>query len=1814
GVTAEQVVSITINGSNDAPVIAIEGDDSAVESLTETDAPLTTAGTLSVSDLDTTDEVTPSVTAVTAIGDTDGLSNDQLLSMLSVDADAIIANTENDGTLNWNFDSSSVAGEAFDHLAVGESLVLDYTVVVTDSQGVTAEQVVSITINGSNDAPVIALEGDDSAAESLTETDDTLTTSGTLSVSDLDTTDDVTPSVTAVTATGDTDGLTNAELLGMLSVNVDAIIDGVSNDGTLNWTFDSSSVAGEAFDHLAVGESLVLDYTVVVTDSQGVTAEQVVSITINGSNDAPVIAIEGDDSAAESLTETDDTLTTAGTLSVSDLDTTDDVTPSVTAVTATGDTDGLSNDQLLSMLSVDADAIIANTENDGTLNWTFDSASVEGEAFDHLAVGESLVLDYTVVVTDSQGVTAEQVVSITINGSNDAPVIAIDGDDSASESLTETDDTLATSGTLSVSDLDTTDEVAPSVTAVTATGDTDGLSNDQLLSMLSVDADAIIDGVSNDGTLNWTFDSSSVEGEAFDHLAVGESLVLDYTVVVTDSQGVTAEQVVSITINGSNDAPVIAIEGDDSAVESLTETDAPLTTAGTLSVSDLDTTDEVTPSVTAVTATGDTDGLSNAELLGMLSVDADAIIANTENDGTLNWTFDSSNVEGEAFDHLAVGESLVLDYTVVVTDSQGVTAEQVVSITINGSNDAPVIALEGDDSAAESLTETDGTLTTAGTLSVSDLDTTDEVTPSVTAVTATGDTDGLSNDQLLSMLSVDADAIIDGVSNDGTLNWTFDSSSVAGEAFDNLAVGESLVLDYTVVVTDSQGVTAEQVVQITINGSNDAPVIAIESDDSAVESLTETDAPLTTAGTLSVSDLDTTDDVTPSVTAATATGDTDGLSNDQLLNMLSVDADAIIDGVSNDGTLNWTFDSSSVAGEAFDHLAVGESLVLDYTVVVTDSQGVTAEQVVSITINGSNDAPVIALEGDDSAAESLTETDGTLTIAGTLSVSDLDTTDDVTPSVTAVTATGDTDGLTNAELLGMLSVDADAIIDGVSNDGTLNWTFDSASVAGEAFDHLAVGESLVLDYTVVVTDSQGATAEQVVSITINGSNDAPVIAIEGDDSASESLTETDNTLTTAGTLSVSDLDTTDDVTPSVTAVIATGDTDGLTNAELLGMLSVDADAIIDGANNDGTLNWTFDSDSVTGEAFDHLAVGESLVLDYTVVVTDSQGATAEQVVSITINGSNDVPVIAIEGDESASESLTETDDNLTTAGTLSVSDLDTTDDVTPSVTAVTATGDTDGLTNAELLGMLSVDADAIIANTENDGTLNWNFDSSSVAGEAFDHLAVGESLVLDYTVVVTDSQGATAEQVVQITINGSNDAPVIVLEGADSASESLTETDATLATAGTISVSDLDTTDEVTPSVTAVTATGDTDGLSNDQLLSMLSVDADAIINGEANDGTLNWTFDSSSVAGEAFDHLAVGESLVLDYSVVVTDSQGATAEQVVTITINGSNDAPVIALEGDDSAAESLTETDDTLTTAGTLSVSDLDTTDDVTPSVTAVTATGDTDGLSNDQLLNMLSVDADAIIDGVSNDGTLNWTFDSSSVAGEAFDHLAVGESLVLDYTVVVTDSQGVTAEQVVSITINGSNDAPVIAIEGDDSAAESLTESDATLSTSGTLSISDLDTTDVVTPSVAAVVATGDTDGLSNDQLLSMLSVDADAIINGEANDGTLNWTFDSSSVEGEAFDHLAVGESLVLDYTVVVTDSQGVTAEQVVSITINGSNDAPVIAIEGDDSASESLTETDATLATAGTISVSDLDTTDEVTPSVTAVTATGDTDG
>ncbi|MDH2374123.1 VCBS domain-containing protein [Cobetia sp. 3AK] len=1648
GVT-QTTVSITITGVNDAPVAVADTGTTAENA----DLSVAAAAGVLANDIDIDTGSTSTVSQVA--GSSSGIGT-------------AVAMTGG-GTVAIAADGSYVfaPGTDFDDLAVGEAATTTVAYTVRDDNGAESSNTLTITVIGAQDAPEIAVEGADSAAESLTETNASLATSGTLSVSDLDTTDTVTASVTTVTADGDADTLDNADLLGMLSVDEGTLVDAASNDGTLSWSFDSSSVEGEAFDHLAAGESLVLTYTVEVEDSQGGTSQQDITITINGTNDAPVIALEDGDSDSAALTESDAPLSTSGTLSVSDLDTTDEVTPSVESVASTGDTNDLTNAELLSMLSVDADAIIDDASNDGTLTWEFDSSSVGGDAFDYLAVGETLELAYTVLVTDSEGATAEQVVTITITGSNDAPQL-VAGEQPENQSGNDGEAITPFIVADAFNDIDNDADLTYSAANLP-----DGIEIDPTTGEISgtLSPDASIGGDNDDGiytvtltgtdengatvTTTFTWTVANVAPQAFDNTAeLDEGVAISDTSTTTGNVLSDGDTNGDVDVDGGNDTDTLIVSAVGAGANAGTDT-----TAGS-----------------AVTGT-----------YGSVTI---------AEDGSYTYTLDNTNADVQA---LAVGESLNETFTYQISDGQGGFDTALLTITTNGTNDAPVIAIEGDDAATAALDESDIALSATGTLSVSDLDTSDTVTPSVTAVASSGDTNDLTNAELLAMLSVDADAIIDGASNDGTLNWAFDSSSADAEAFDYLGEGETLVLNYTVLVTDSEGATAEQVVTITITGSNDAPVLSADPDDQPEDQSNvdgEAITPFTVADAFT--DIDT-----------TAT--------------LTYSADVLPDGLSIDsatGEISGTLTSDASQG--------GVEGVYTITLTATDEFG--ADVSTTLTWTVANVDPVA-------------ENDAAFIDEGVAS-SD---TSDVTGNVLGATGAGandeaDSDGGNDDDALIVSGVAFGAVPaafssagDSVSgnygsvvilDDGSYTYSLDNTD---EDVQALAVGQVLSETFTYQVSDGQGGFDTALLTVTINGTNDAPVIALGGDDSAEESLTETDDTLATSGTLSVSDLDTSDSVTPSVESVATTGDVDGLSDADLLGMLSVDADAIIDGVSNDGTLNWDFDSSSVAGEAFDHLAVGESLVLDYTVLVTDSQGATDEQVVSITINGTNDAPIIAIEGDDSVSAALTESDIPLNATGTLSVSDLDTSDEVTPSVASVVSTGDTNDLTDAELLDMLSVDADAIIDAASNDGTLTWTFDSSSAAGEAFDHLAVGETLELDYTVVVTDSQGATAEQVVTITITGTNDAPVLV---ADEQPADQSDNDGDTITPFFVADAFTDVDNDA---VLSFSADNLPDGIAIDPTTGEISgtLSPDASIGGDNADGTYTvtltatdengatvtttFTWTVANVAPEAYDNVADLEEGVATGDTSTTTGNVLTDAEPDTDT-DGGNDSDALIVSGIGAGAN-----------AGTASAVDTD----VTGTYGSIT---------------------------IAEDGSYTYTLDNTNADVQA---LAVGESLNETFTYQISDGQGGFDTALLTITINSTNDAPVIDIDADDSASATLTETDATLNASGTLSVSDVDTTDEVTPSVASVVSTGDTNGLSNAELLSMLSVDADAIIGDASTEGTLNWEFDSSSVEGEAFDHLAVGETLELDYTVLVTDSQGATAEQVVTITITGTNDAPVL---------------------------------------------------
>ena len=915
-----------------------------------------------------------------------------------------------------------------------------------------------------------------------------------------------------------------------------------------------------------------------------------------------------------------------------------------------------------------------------------------------------------------------------------------------------------------------------------------------------------------------------------------------------------------------------------------TENDGPVAITSTIAISDLDDT-HIESAVVVISG-----NYANGE---------DVLAFTNQNGITGVWNAATGELTLTGSATLAQYETALRSITYANTSDNPSAATRTVSFTVNDGdadsntqsrdiaitpvNDAPVqAAIEG---TALAYTENDGPVAITSTIAISDVDDThiESAVVSISGNYANGE----------DVLAFTNQSGITGSWNTTTGELTLTGSATLADyqaalrsvTYENTSLDPSTATrTVSFHVNDGELDSAPLTREITVTAVNDAPVISVDSGDSDNGSLDETNAGLFVQGTLSVNDPDSADIVSGDVNGLVVSGTTAGLgsSHAELLAMLTVTETVIASGDTS-GALTWSFDSGS---EAFDYLAVGETLTLTYTVQVEDSQGATDTQEVTITVTGTNDAPVITVETGDSDGDSLSVTGATLTSDGTLSVADLDRSDLVTAGVTGFSRSGDDTGLTlsNAQLEALLSVNTN-VIDGTTQSGTINWSFDSD---GYAFDYLGSGQSLTLVYTITAEDSQGATATQDITIVINGDNAAPVISVEPGDSDADTLAETDTTLTTSGTLSVTDINTTDTVTADVLSVNAAGITSGLIsdNAALLAMLSVNSN-VIDGTTETGTITWSFDSGS---EAFDYLAVGETLTLTYTVQVEDSQGATDTQEVTITVTGTNDAPVITVETGDSDGDSLSVTGATLTSDGTLSVADLDRSDLVTAGVTGFSRSGDDTGLTlsNAQLEALLSVNTNVIDGTTQS-GTINWSFDSD---GYAFDYLGSGQSLTLVYTITAEDSQGATATQDITIVINGDNAAPVISVEPGDSDAETLAETDTTLATSGTLSVTDINTTDEVTSTVTQVTTAGTTTGLQSDNaaLLAMLSLNSN-VIDGTTEIRTISWSFDSGS---EAFDYLAVGESLIVTYTVQVEDSQGATDTQEVTISVTGTNDAPV--------------------------------------------------------------------------------------------------------------------------------------------------------------------------------------------------------------------------------------------------------------------------------------------------------------------------------
>jgi VCBS repeat-containing protein len=893
----------------------------------------------------------------------------------------------------------------------------------------------------------------------------------------------------------------------------------------------------------------------------------------------------------------------------------------------------------------------------------------------------------------------------------------------------------------------------------------------------------------------------------------------------------------------------------------------------------------------------------------------------------------------------------------------------------------------------------------AGVIRFTDADLADLHNAVVTGVAASGVTGGLPGEAaLLALLTTDTLAEPAG-GEPGSLGWHFTATD---EAFDYLAAGEIVTLTYAISIADGQGGEVLQDVTIIVTGSNDAPAIDAASVTGGAVGEADGAGPDSAAGTILFTDADLSDVHGVTVGSVSASGVTAGLPDAAALLAL-LTTDAVTEPANGEsGSLGWHF---SAAESAFDYLAAGETVTLTYAVGISDGQGGEALQDVTITVTGSNDAPTV--DAASVTAGSVFEPDGGSALdsstAGAILFTDAELSDAHGATVAGVSAAGVTAGLPDeAALLALLTTDA-LVEPGNGATGSVGWHF---TATDGAFDYLADGETVTLTYAVRIADSVGGETVQDVEITITGRDDAPLV--DAGSVTDGTVHEADGSATpdsAAGTILFTDADLSDVHGVTVGSVSVSGVTAGLADeTALLALLTTDP--LTEPAGGEpGALGWHF---TAAEGVFDYLAAGETVTLTYVLTISDGQSGEAVREVRITVTGSNDAP--AIDAASVTLGAVFEPDGGAASdseaAGTILFTDAELADLHGAAIAGVSASGATAGLPGqAALLGLLTMDALMEPAGAE-PGSLGWHF---TAAGGAFDYLAAGETVTLTYALTIADGRGGETAQDIAVTVTGRDDGPLV--DAASVTHGSVHEADGGAASgsqaAGAILFTDPDLADVHAAAIASVGATGVTAGLPDEEVLRALLTMDPAVEPADGHPGSLGWRF---AAAEGAFDYLAAGEAVTLTYAVTIADGQGGEAMQDLTITITGSNDAPLI--DAASVTKGSVHEPDGTAisgsSTTGTILFTDAEALDAHSIRVTHVGAAGVTAGLPDEAALRAL-LTTDALAEPAGGQpGSVGWHFDGG--AG-LFDYLKMGETARLTYTVEISDDHGgVTSRDIV------------------------------------------------------------------------------------------------------------------------------------------------------------------------------------------------------
>ena len=1476
---ADQPLKVAVKGSNDAPEVTgvtvdegqtgldVSDDGFTVTGIVEDGGTKTVTGQIGATDVDSPDRSTAGEGSV-------------LKYLIKVTEDGSVryvgAQSGEYGYLKLNEKTGEYTfvfnNKAAQHLGAGGIGEASFTVVVLDEyNAISEEKELTFEITGKDDAPRIS-----GSAVSITEDTGNSVNIQPVTITDPDTGDE--QHITSIASrggepvdltTGDGPWKTEGEY-GTLTVTR-------NGDGSLSYTYQLTEDGRNKLQYLNEdgAHTSVQENFTVTGDSGGQSVTGGITVTINGMNDAPTLELRAPDGqavSAEHPVKVKDWNPVKGTAAGHDVDDAEgDLRYSVDdADSATAAQDGLQTIKgEFGYLTIDAQT--------GKYTYVVDPFS---EEYQKLQTGAQGKEHFTITVTDPYGATdtKEIVFDVTkveggtspgsiklqLQGPGGPTYVTEDGGSyevilppSVASGFTELKDSEGKPVKVDADDIWLVDNKGQS-----------GIVAGDRTHVVRTDYGSLILEKGDDGQWGYRFVLNN-SSDIVQSLDEGDSIEKTFYV----SAG-TNQVPIHVTITGINDQPVIE------SVGHLSIEDTGGIVTGRVTTTDPDAGDvgsqeagegsgqTLSYAVSAVEGSGITLTPTSGQEKGAPGTYTLTKDGTDWGEFTLNKDGSYSFKPSAEAEKLLAGENANFNLTITVddgSDAPNSSTGENLHITITGTNEAPVI--KGGKLTLEATEDT--AITVGDKLDVSD----DRVNEgNLSYSVAAGE--GAASSNAGNMAAGQYGTLF--INADGTYSYQLNNQMQAVQELGEDS--EPLEETFTIFVKDQDGAEVAKTVTVTINGTNDAPVLSL---DTPVLTIKE-GSTAEVGGTASATDVDKGDTLSYALKDGTLSEETGKYVCKTDYGTFSIDPVT--------GEYRFVLDNSL---DAVKDLRPTDVVDAKVTVVVDDGHGGVTEKELTVHIKGSDSVPEITDEGSlaiDVAEEP--ESTAEKDIAADGWDRGLDGTHDdplhyAAQGAQPVTIDGQVWQMVTGKY-GTLYLDPK----------TGKYRYELT----EDMNHLADGETATESFgKITIADSTGNKITETITVTIKGSNDAPEIAVSQPSGA------------LAGTVTITDVDASD--THSVTfeglradaadtplsVDLATLEQEGGTttvdvydaDGTLIGKLEL---VYAKGTGTDDSLAYTFTPDE---GYLNSLPVNGSQDIDFSITVSDTHdGTDTTDGLQFGVSNVNDAPVI----DETLSQGPAEGSNT----GTPAFTDADVRDAHSVTFGGLSADAAGTALTVPNVEGLTGDTEVPVYRDGLQIGTLTLSYAdgklSYTLSTEGFeDNLPVGESRI-GFDLTVTDAQGSSDQLGgLQFGVSNGNDAPVI--------DETLSQGPAEGSNTGTPAFTDADVRDahSVTFGGLSADAAGtaltvpNVEGLTGD---TEVPVYRDGLQIGTLTlsyaDGKLSYTLSTEGFE----DNLPVGESRI-GFDLTVTDAQGSsdTAEDLqFRVSGNGTTGGGIPA--GEDDAA----------------------------------------------------------------------------------------------------------------------------------------------------------------------------------------------------------------------------------------------------------------------------------------------------------------------